>query len=36
LHHQRSTSPSPRPVEQPIEHRALVSPPSQHQSLGTE
>ena len=31
LHHQRPAPSSPRPIEQPIEHRALVSPTAQHQ-----
>jgi hypothetical protein len=28
--------PSPRPIEQPIEHRAFVSPTAQHQPAGAQ
>ena len=34
--HQRPATPSPRPIEQPIEHRALVSTTAQHQPPGHE
>ena len=34
--HQRPASSSPRPIEQPIEHHALVSPTAQHHHPGAE
>jgi hypothetical protein len=31
LQHQRPTPPGPRPIEQPVQHRTLVSPTAQQQ-----